>query len=182
MSRRRRIIPFWMLPMSWGLKGKLRELAEAQYYYEGEHLESVIEDIEIRHMPEDSDAKKIATLKQRRKKDEITENEYNKEVASIQNEPWVVVKNIETDPESPSVGSIELDWNDAFVEMLEDKGYGPALSQEQVVDEWLSELCRNIALDRFDGVGDFSEKVSGDIKSKSQGDVIYRNDIEKDNE
>lgn len=169
---KKRIVPFWMLPMSWGLKGKLRELAEAQYYYSGEELESKIQDIEIRHMPEDSKERKHATLRQKHAQKEISDVQYEKEVANLDNEPWVIVKGIETDPESPAVGSIELDWNDAFVQMLEDKGYGPAPSQEEIVDQWLSELCRNIALDRFDGVGDFSERIS----EKEQSDVIYRTD------
>jgi len=174
--KKRRIIPFRMLPMSWGLKGKLRDLAEAQYYYEGDELNSVIQDIEIRYMPDDSKEKRVAQLKQKHIRKEISDTEYNKSFADIHQEPWVVVKNIETDPESPAVGSIELDWNDAFVEMLEEKGYGPAPSQEEVVDQWLSELCRNIALDRFDGVGDFSEKVAESTTRNS--DVIYRNDLE----
>jgi hypothetical protein len=32
-------LPFWMLPGSWGLKGKTRKIAEAEYYYSGIELE-----------------------------------------------------------------------------------------------------------------------------------------------
>ena len=177
--KKKRLIPFGLLPMSWGLKGKLRQIAEAEYYYEGEELQSVIDEIEIQHMPKDSKEYRLASLAKKHKQKELGDVEYEKEVANIQNEPWVIVKNIETDPESPSVGSIELDWNDAFVEMLEEKGYGPSPSQEEVVDEWLSELCRNIALDRFDGVGDFSERID-QINKSNNDDVIYRKDSDSE--
>ena len=32
-------LPFSMMPASWGLKGKTRAIAEAEYYYDGEELE-----------------------------------------------------------------------------------------------------------------------------------------------
>ena len=35
-------LPFSMMPASWGLKGKSRAIAEAEYYYEGEELEKVL--------------------------------------------------------------------------------------------------------------------------------------------
>ena len=38
-------LPFSMMPASWGLKGKSRAIAEAEYYYEGEELEKVLDEI-----------------------------------------------------------------------------------------------------------------------------------------
>ena len=40
-------IPFSMLPASWGLKGKSRAIAEAEYYYDGEDLEKALALIEV---------------------------------------------------------------------------------------------------------------------------------------
>ena len=35
-------VPFGMMPASWGLKGKTRAIAEAEYYYEGNELEEIL--------------------------------------------------------------------------------------------------------------------------------------------
>ena len=35
-------LPFSMMPASWGLKGKSRAIAEAEYYYDGEELEKAL--------------------------------------------------------------------------------------------------------------------------------------------
>ena len=35
-----------MMPVSWGLKGKSRLVAEAEYYYEGIHLEKRLAEID----------------------------------------------------------------------------------------------------------------------------------------
>ena len=34
-----------MMPASWGLKGKSRAIAEAEYYYDGEELEKVLAEL-----------------------------------------------------------------------------------------------------------------------------------------
>lgn len=39
MSVKRRMIPFRMMPGSWGLKGDTQKIAEAEYYYDGKELE-----------------------------------------------------------------------------------------------------------------------------------------------
>jgi hypothetical protein len=47
MARKKPFIPFKMLPASWGLKGKSRQIAEAEYYLDGEELEYQL--CEIQH-------------------------------------------------------------------------------------------------------------------------------------
>jgi hypothetical protein len=39
MSKKKRIVPFSWWPANWGLEGERKELAEAEYYFEGEALE-----------------------------------------------------------------------------------------------------------------------------------------------
>lgn len=39
MPKHKRLLPFSWMPASWGLKGKSRQLAEAEYYYTGVDLE-----------------------------------------------------------------------------------------------------------------------------------------------
>ena len=57
---------------------------------------------------------------------------------------WDEVKVIELNlnPDDPSKGFIELDWNNDFVRYLKEHGYEG--NDEEIVDEWLTELCRSI--------------------------------------
>lgn len=110
----------------------------------------------------------------------ITEVEHEKQVANVLNIPWHKVISLSMDPTTPSAGSIELDWNSKFVEDLKEHGY-EGVTEEQVVDQWLSELCKNIAAQHFAGIGYFDEVMEIDainpnaiqhpfIKSKAQTD------------
>lgn len=70
--------------------------------------------------------------------------------AEMQNsaEPWVNVVKANLDPNNPKQGYFELEWNPAFVKHLIEHGYyGP--TAEDVVDQWFTELCRNISLDKI---------------------------------
>lgn len=61
-------------------------------------------------------------------------------------EPWVNVVKCDLDPKDPKQGFFELEWNPAFVKHLIASGYyGP--SPEEIVDQWFTDLCNNIALD-----------------------------------
>ena len=61
-------------------------------------------------------------------------------------EPWVNVVKAHVDPANPKSGYFELEWNPAFVMFLISNGYaGP--TAEDIVDQWFSELCRNVGAD-----------------------------------
>ena len=61
-------------------------------------------------------------------------------------------------------GSFELDWNDAFVEKLKSEGYvGP--SADHLVNQWFMEVCRNVALEEFDGTGDFTADSEANLEA-----------------
>lgn len=151
-------IPFEVWPFSWGMKGQVRELAKAEYELEGEELERA--KIDIIH-GDDEDALKLALLDVELKHAKITQTEYHKQLATLNDEPWVTILSIETDPDAPSNGNIELDWNDEFVVYLQDHGYIGA-TEELVVDMWLGELCKNIALEHYSGIGSFDDDVESD--------------------
>lgn len=51
--KKKRLIPFNLLPASWGLVGKTRAIAEAEYYYTGEDLERALVPIQY---PDPADA------------------------------------------------------------------------------------------------------------------------------
>ena len=76
-------MPFSMMPASWGLKGKSRAIAEAEYYYEGEDLEKALAMIEA----ETDVDKEVAQLDVDFKHEKIGKIEYEKKVAEIKQEP-----------------------------------------------------------------------------------------------
>lgn len=62
-------------------------------------------------------------------------------------EPWVNVVKAHIDNNDPKQGYFELEWNPAFVKKLILAGYeGP--TPEAIVDQWFTELCRNISQDQ----------------------------------
>lgn len=65
-------------------------------------------------------------------------------------EPKVEVLKFEFDPANPRLGSIELDWNSEFVELLTKHGYkGP--TAEDIVDAWLNDVCKTIVENQYQG-------------------------------
>jgi hypothetical protein len=80
-------------------------------------------------------------------------------------EPKVDIIKFDFDPQNPRLGSIELDWNDEFVELLVKHGY-PGTVAEEVVDAWLNDVCRTIIANQFPG---------GSVNSGSQ--MVQRKDL-----
>lgn len=58
-------------------------------------------------------------------------------------EPRVSVIKFDFDTSNPQVGSMELDWNAEFIEMLRQAGYR-GVNPEALVDAWLNDVARNI--------------------------------------
>jgi hypothetical protein len=153
----KRTIKFGWLPGHWGLTGNLREIAEAEYTLIGEDLAKRKIEINIAERTEEEVA--IALLEHEVKFGRLTRQELDKQSATINGEPWVTIKTLETDPDNPRYGGVELDWNRAFVDNLEKHGYGPNPQEEDTVNAWFNDLCRNIALEAYDGVGDLQERI-----------------------
>lgn len=107
-----------MSPSSWGKKGKDRELAEANYNLEGEELQFELNKIESKY--DRIDADKLG-------------------------EPYVNVIKMGIDPDNVVQGYFELDWNDAFVAMLQEKGM-TGTSDEDVVNKWFNAVCRTVLI------------------------------------
>lgn len=66
-----------------------------------------------------------------------------KELATAKKEPYVAVLETHVNDQNPRNGFFELDWNEYFVIQLRAEGY-PGESDEEVVDKWFTELCRNV--------------------------------------
>ena len=65
------------------------------------------------------------------------------ETPTPQTEPQVHVLKFDFDPANPQIGSMELDWNAEFIEMLRQHGYN-GVNPEALVDAWLNDVARNI--------------------------------------
>ena len=66
--------------------------------------------------------------------------------ATDNHEPYITINSIELDKENSSYGSVELDWNKYFIKQLREQGY-PGKTDEDVVDLWFQNVCRNIVLE-----------------------------------
>jgi hypothetical protein len=160
-------VPFWMLPASWGLTGKTKIRAKAEYELEGIALEKELARIDL----VDNLDKEISDIEVEFKHGNITEQARNKAVAELKDEPWVEVKHMEVNPEDVKQGYMELDWNDQFVAMLQTQGY-TGDSDESVVNKWFNDICRTVLL---------QEQADLDFGMQAQNDVItVRNEKNND--
>ena len=89
-----------------------------------------------------------------------------KDLYTERGEPWVQVLRIDVDPNNLHQGAFELDWNEYFVLQLRTAGY-LGETEEEVVDEWFSELCRNLGGD--EGI-DMSRRGSGYVNRALRDD------------
>lgn len=188
-------IPFEWLPAAWGLKGRTREIAQAEYELVGYDLERKLLilskpdldekdyarkhlDLEHKHgrltdqqyyraltdLIEDEKQRELAILELDQREGKLTEMEYSKKAATLKGEPWVTVINMDFTKGNSLEGSFELDWNLPFVDKLVAEGYsGP--TPDNIVNQWFMEVCRNVALEEFDGTGDFTADSEANLET-----------------
>lgn len=72
-----------------------------------------------------------------------------KDQATKRGEPYIKVIDFGIEQSDPRLGSFELDWNHIFVEHLRGLGY-PGKTDEQVVELWFQDVCRNIVMETFE--------------------------------
>jgi len=89
-----------------------------------------------------------------------------KERATEKKEPWVAVLETHVNKDNLRNGFFELDWNEYFVLQLRSAGY-VGETEEEVVDEWFSELCRNLGAE--EGV-DMSRRGAGYVNRALRDD------------
>lgn len=95
------------------------------------------------------------------------ESQSPKAQATAAGEPWVAVLSFEADPNDPSQGAFELDWNDKFVANLVRAGYQGKTDQD-IVDNWFKNVCRNVVMETY-------EQEMADPDKRNQ--TIQRKDI-----
>jgi hypothetical protein len=191
----KKIIPFSLYPYSWGLTGKARERAKAEYELTGLVLEKKLLELSKDEMDEDTYYRKhldlelkrgvidksgydhalVAMIKDKSEREQalidlqkqegsITELEYAKSSATLKGEPWVTVLSMDFGGKKSLEGSFELDWNELFVESLKKEGY-EGLTADSIVNQWFMEVCRNVALEEFDGTGNFSADSEANLET-----------------
>ncbi len=134
------------------LQLKHKKITEPQYY------RKLIDTIG------DSKQKELALLELDYKEGKIKEVEYQKKSATLRGEPWVIVLDMDFKEGSSLEGSFELDWNEFFIEKLKSEGY-TGLTSDKIVNSWFMELCRNIAMEEFDGVGNFTPDSEANLEA-----------------
>lgn len=89
----------------------------------------------------------------------VETSESKKDIATANGEPYVEVVTLEVDASNPSQGAFELEWNDLFVAELKKNGFrGP--SDEDIVDLWFQQICKNVALSQWETFDDDGRKRS----------------------
>jgi len=91
-----------------------------------------------------------------------------KEIATEAKEPWVAVLDTHVNKDNIRNGFFELDWNEYFVLQLRGAGY-TGNSDEEIVDQWFSELCRNVGGE--DGI-DMNRRGSGYVNRALRDDGL----------
>lgn len=71
------------------------------------------------------------------------------ELPPVNLEPQIKVVQIEFPENDPRQGAFELEWNKEFVQWLRTSGY-PGTTDEQVVDLWFQDLCKNVAMETWE--------------------------------
>lgn len=83
------------------------------------------------------------------KEEQITTQPDTKPHPRDSDEPWVDIVSIEVDHNNMQVGAIELEWNQSFVNKLQQCGYR-GKSDREIVDQWFSHMCRGIAMELWE--------------------------------
>lgn len=72
--------------------------------------------------------------------------ESEKDVATRKKQPYFKVLNLEYN--NDGVGAFELDWNVWFVMDLRKQGV-PGNTEEEMVDNWFTGICRHVAMETY---------------------------------
>lgn len=161
-----------------------KEITESEFlkqrlslYYLGVELEKQILEVEHKYkeisdydyevkkasFKENTTERELLLLEIDKKYNKINENEYENKKATINKQPYIKVIDIQY--KEGHAAAMSFDWNDIFVNEIEAAGY-IGKTPEDSVNLWFTYLCRNIALETFDGVGDFNERLDEVVEAE----------------
>lgn len=95
---------------------------------------------------EDGDDKHRAAIEFAYKYHEITDSEYEKEMASLDKQPWMAF-DVAYDPETNNVEFV-FDYNEYFWRKLKDDGH-PGNDEQEIIDNFIRDWGRKIAFDDY---------------------------------
>tara|TARA_B100001287_G_C22525978_1_gene454999 strand:+ start:326 stop:835 length:510 start_codon:yes stop_codon:yes gene_type:complete len=162
--------PFILTKEFWQTDSLSRKVAQAKHELAGEQLDRRLAELEIT----DVDKLKVENLKIDKKYGKISDVEFDKQTATLKGEPYVGVLKTHFNPQEPKNGFFELDWNDKFIEDLMTSGY-TGEKDEEVINKWFNDLCRNIMLEDMDEdvVDALKENIKENKKELGDGKVEY---------
>lgn len=137
----------------WPFKNKRAEQLEEQIQVllkrDKEREEKIIADQQAI-----DDAIAVANRTARLAEEEKERKDAEKTLATEKGEPWINIVSIEMeDKDSANIGAIEMDWNQHFVEMLQNNGY-IGVSDEDAVDQWFRDVCKHVVLETYENEED----------------------------
>jgi hypothetical protein len=91
------------------------------------------------------------------------------EKPAVAADPVVKVVKLDFDPANPRLGSLELDWNDEFIQLLAQHGYQGG-KPEEIVDAWLNDICRTILSNQYPGSNVTNLDNARFVKRQNLGD------------
>ena len=107
-------------------------------------------------------------FKKKKQPKQVAKTKTPKDIATEKGEPWVQVIDTQINPESPSEGYFELDWNETFIKILAENGYN-GKTEADIIDVWFNDLCRTIA----------AQEIAQD-SFVADADIIKLSDIQKE--
>ena len=188
-------LPFGTFPGHWGLKGKTKEIAKAEYELKGYDLERKL--LEINYDNIDEESKKKLILELDLKHNKITRTEYNRELVSfIKDEKQAKLAMLEIEFKEGKISELEYSKQSATIKeepwvTVLNMAFGGKNSLEgsfeldwneyfvkklesegyvgpspdSIVNQWFMEVCRNIAMEEFSGTGNFSADSEANLEA-----------------
>ena len=171
--KKKRLIPFALLPAAWGLKGKSRKIAEAEYYHDGYDLEvelalinhgnsvdynKALIDIDLKHNRIDQleADRKLAKLRH-------PENSVELEVALLEvSRKHELISQIDYDKkradllEEPFMAMPKISWDPidpskTYFELDYNEHFvhylernGYVGTEEEIINRWLNDVCLSV--------------------------------------
>lgn len=140
------------------LRKRYNHISDREYDFSKLTLESTEADKETLEYKTDF-------LELKKKYHEITELGYSKELATLNEEPWVNILDSAINYNSEGSGlEINLDWNVFFIEELVKNGYSGA-TEPEIVDEWFNAVCKDIFAREF-----MEDEMNGSLITKTRTD------------
>ena len=188
-------LPFGSMPGHWGLKGKTREIAKAEYELTGKALELRLLELDRDNFTEVDYNRRLIDIEY--KHGNLTEYEYKLALVDLISDPTQkelarvdldykfkktteteYYKSVATIKKEPWVTVISMDFGsksalEGSFELDWNEYFVEKLKSEgyqgptpdNIVNQWFMEVCRNVAMEEFSGTGDFEADSEANLEA-----------------